>query len=125
MFFRCPATHKACYYLLMISQYGNTTTQAQTQLAWTTLNCTNELACSYKDTFKQGSRPKEYVDPTSCPTLNGTETGTTIPPSGTTLEQSSTTSQSAEADFNTSAIFLKKYMELDEEDKFAIGHRLS
>jgi hypothetical protein len=109
----------------MISQYGNTTTQAQTQLAWTTLNCTNELACSYKDTFKQGSRPKEYVDPTSCPTLNGTETGTTIPPSGTTLEQSSTTSQSAEADFNTSAIFLKKYMELDEEDKFAIGHRLS
>ena len=32
----------------MISQYGNTTTQAQSQLAWTTLNCTNELACSYK-----------------------------------------------------------------------------
>ena len=29
------------------------------------------------------------------------------------------------ADFNTSAIFLKKYMELDEEDRFAIGHRLN
>ena len=29
-----------------------------------------------------------------------------------------------DADFNTSAIFLKKYMELDEEDRFAIGHRL-
>jgi hypothetical protein len=29
------------------------------------------------------------------------------------------------ADFNTAALFLKKYMELDEEDRFAIGHRYS
>ncbi len=28
------------------------------------------------------------------------------------------------ADFNTSSIFLEKYMELDEQDRFAIGHRL-
>jgi hypothetical protein len=27
------------------------------------------------------------------------------------------------ADFNTAAIFLKKYMELDETDRQAIGHR--
>jgi hypothetical protein len=27
------------------------------------------------------------------------------------------------SDVNTSAIFLKKYMELDEKDRFAIGHR--
>ena len=29
------------------------------------------------------------------------------------------------ADVNSSAVFLKKYMELDDRDRFAIGHRFA
>ena len=190
-FSRCPASPIACYYLLMIKQYGNTTAQVQASSAGTTLNCTTQLACSYPNTFKPGSLPKDYVNPLACTTGAGTGTGTgsgttlvqsgstltTVSQSGTTvttLGQSGTTQTTVgqststattttttsksgttlsaggaqpppvgrkkrqagmqpgiggsspppvAADFNTAALFLKKYMELDEEDRFAIGHR--
>ena len=32
---------------------------------------------------------------------------------------------SVPADVNSSAVFLKKYMELDDRDRFAIGHRFA
>ena len=40
----------------------------------------------------------------------GTTTGTVLP--------------EVTDDFSISAIFLKKYMELDDDDRYAIGHRL-
>ena len=102
--------------------------------AWNTFKCSLDLGCQYQNTFNY-QYPPNLVPPKFCPPLLpppsfGGQSGSPgrrrkrqAPPPGGPGGPGGGTPPPVSPDFNTSAIFLQKYMELDEQDRFAIGHR--
>jgi hypothetical protein len=96
---------------------------AKVMAAWTNLTCTLDLACSYPGNM--GPPLHDFYPPPQCPPQP--------PPQGQGRRKRQTKGGGGgprgppppvNSDFNSSAVFLQKYMELDERDRYAIGHRL-
>jgi hypothetical protein len=99
--------------------------QSDVMSAWKTLKCSVDLGCQYQKKFPV---PPDLVPPKVCPPLQppppGRRRKRQAPPGGPG-GPGGDAPPPVNPDFNTSTIFLKKYMELDEQDRFAIGHRFN
>ena len=93
--------------------------------AWSALNCSIIIACSYSQTLKP-LPPPEFVNPTQCNNqqpVGRKKREVTGPGGGGGGGPPNNPPPPVAADFNTSAVFLQQYMDLNLEDKIAIGHR--
>ena len=135
--FSCTGTSFQCYYILLMNQTANATSvpsQPDVMSAWNTFKCSLDLGCKYQNTFRY-PYPPDLVPPKLCPPLLPPPSfgGQNGPPGRRRKRQAPSpgghggpggvTPPPVSPDFNTSAIFLQKYMELDVQDRLAIGHR--
>jgi hypothetical protein len=114
----CPSDPLQCYYLLMVNETSSEMS-SDLQKAWTHFNCTLLVACTHPIIGN--------IRPRSC-----TSMGNSSPPARqkrlASIEEAvpitnKTLKHSVINTLKVEAIFLDKYMKLDDEDKHAIGHR--
>ena len=121
----CPADPFPCYYLTVMNLTSNVSKETINS-AWSTMNCSFDIACLYQASFKPPPT-KDLILLSGCPQPP--------PPQGNNQQSSGRKKRQAPggkpknspppvaSDFNTSAVFLRQYMDLSDEDKIAIGHR--
>ena len=73
--YRCGGGPLQCYYLSLMSQTANATsnpTQSMISSAWNGFNCTVATACNYEYTFMPPqSKPPNFVKPNACKNVTG------------------------------------------------------